>query len=196
MAINTIAPVQTIKNAFLGFLQQYYGGLEATNEFYWNQNVRTTKMMITDRNVINSGEIQKMPAIVGARGPITLSDKALGQVLEHNYFDTTHTFLGIYQGGIRFNCQSINGIQAERLATSTFNLFLTYGLEWAKYIENLHHFGPVTIGEEEVVKPTSGPAIDVVQVPIFLNVLIEHSWSITTLGEELKEIDIESIIVD
>ena len=58
-----------IKKIFLSFAQQYFRDVHPT--LTWNPDPRLTKIFIADKYVTAPAIIEKMPAIILSRGPVT-----------------------------------------------------------------------------------------------------------------------------
>jgi len=175
-----------IKYIFLSFAQQYFATI---SKYLWNADVRTSNILIMDKNAIDLGVAVRKPSIVLSRGSAAWSYANRGQIginSDFNYKsnletldgvlgsgtpETNQTYTDMLRGSVTFNVLSKSGIVAEEIAAILFNALTA---ERAKLKETgVHQITAMGIGEEQNLKTTS--EIEVSLVPLSLSFLLQKS---------------------
>ena len=54
-----------VKHIFLSFLQKFF---EKQDRYKWSSDIRTSKVIIADKNAIDLGVVERRPSIILSRG--------------------------------------------------------------------------------------------------------------------------------
>lgn len=156
-----------IKRTFLSFAQELFS--EQT-EYKWNIDPIKTKVLITDKHVVNLNQIEAKRSIILSRGTFGWSYTSLGQRGYDKDISIMEKALGedhfsdMIRGSVTFNCISQNGIVAEDMATILFTSITAFKGQFKK--NGINQIMNVNIGEETLLKTDS--SIEVAAVPVYV----------------------------
>lgn len=186
---------------FVKFLQLVYGTFEKGN-YRWSMDPDTTEVLITGESPINREAIEKNPSIVVSRGPYNYGNLAMDQFagphfkkdasgqkvlvpnLDHATGRRRHTDL--VGGSISFNCLSMEGLEAGRLAHIC-------AMAVRRLKRTLMKAGLHRVGEDVSVSAESPPGAivsgdsngGVVMVTVSLPFFFQDFWSVEPADKKL-----------
>ena len=166
-----------IKYIFLNFCQQFF---KSQTKFKWAKDVKSTKLIIADKNSIDLGVTTRRPSIILNRGGFGWTFSVRGQrgvgsaVYGRKSFlgagipsgDQTknESFTDLLRGSVSLNVLSKNGIQAEEIANILFTALTAYNDDLKK--KGIHQITSLTYGEEQTVRATSEVEVAAVQINV------------------------------
>tara|TARA_Y100000592_G_scaffold61278_1_gene95751 strand:+ start:2576 stop:3505 length:930 start_codon:yes stop_codon:yes gene_type:complete len=166
-----------IKYIFLNFCQQFF---KNQNKFKWTKDVKTTKLIIADKNSIDLGVTTRRPSIILNRGGFgwTFSVRGqrgigssvygnksfLGSAIPSADKSKNESFTDLLRGSVSLNVLSKNGIQAEEIANMLFTALTAYNDDLKKH--GIHQITSLTYGEEQTVRATSEIEVAAVQINV------------------------------
>ena len=172
--------VLDIKKIFISFAQKYF---ENHIRFTWNSDLRTTKLIVADKNAFELEVLDTKPGVILSRGAhrwaMVAGQKGIGETKKDFMFpDGIETLEGaltdtdlsrqeykdLIEGTVTFNCISRNGLQAEEVANELFMALTVFKAEIKKH--GIHMIHGITMGEEGIVRSNSGIELEVVPVTL------------------------------
>jgi|SaaInlV_200m_DNA_2_1039689.scaffolds.fasta_scaffold00814_23 hypothetical protein len=177
--VNTNNVSLDIKQIFTSFCQQYFGD---HSKFLWNEDLRSTAIVIADKNAIDLGIIERIPGILVSRGGMQWAfspgqDPGLGSKSDgfgtedgkqtikgplYNNAGSGKRYTDIVRGTVVFNCISKNGLQAEEIASELFMALTAYKTEIYKH--GISRLEGLALGEEQILRSNSDVELTVVPV--------------------------------
>ena len=170
-----------VKQIFTSFAQYYF---ENHGKFTWEADLRSTKIIIADKNTIDLGVIERRPGILVSRASMAWNftpgqSTGLGVNPDAFGFDeakanletkltdfsaTRREYTDLVSGAVVFNCMSKSGLQAEEIASELFAALVGYKTEIYKH--GIHAITSISMGEEQTLRSGSTPAFSVVPVRV------------------------------
>jgi hypothetical protein len=165
-----------IKRTFLSFAQALFA---QHPKYTWERDVKSTKILIVDKNVINLKVLETKRSIVLSRGTYGWRYLGLGQRGTREGYTVGDMQMGSYPytdmlaGSVVFNCIAQNGMVAEDIAHILFSNMT--GAKEQFRLNGIHSLRNVNIGEETILKSDS--SIELVTVPVYVNFETSRSLS-------------------
>jgi len=166
-----------IKYIFLNFVQQFFA---KQTKYKWTKDVKTTKLIVADKNTIDLGVATRRPSIILNRGgfgwtytvrgqqgigsAIYGNKTFLGQNIPSSNQTRNDSFTDLLRGSVSLNVLSKNGVQAEEIANILFTALTAYNSDLKK--KGIHQVISLTFGEEQTVRATAEIEVAAVQVNV------------------------------
>ena len=174
-----------IKYIFISFCQYFFA---QHTKFKWTSDLKTTKLVIADKNAVELEIVEKRPAIIVSRGASAWTNINAGQrgfedslpmggtSTLHGPPDTADTiknniFTDLLQGTVTFHVLSKSGIQAEEIASELFVSLTAYKADLRK--KGIHKVTSLSFGEEQMLR--SNASIEYSTVPINIGFLMQKT---------------------
>lgn len=166
-----------VKHIFLSFLQKFF---EKQDRYKWSSDIRTSKVIIADKNAIDLGVVERRPSIILSRGNLGWAYATRGQgSLGHDPMENVKNLgdltmqMGqrganisdLVQGSVTINCLAKYGLQSEEIANLIF--FAIAGNKRGFYEKGVHSISNLAMGEESILRSNSG--VELTTVPISFN---------------------------
>ena len=177
MAVSTGNLSLDVKYLFITFLQELFS---EDSKFTWNSNVRNTKFIISDKNAIDLGVVEKKPALIISRGAMAwtfTSFSRSGANPEFLYKDGKETLAGplgsadsiknssvtdLLRASVTITCVAKHGVLAEELANLVFTALTANKTDLRA--NGIHKIQALSFGEEQILKSSSGIDLSAVAV--------------------------------
>ena len=170
------------KDTFILFLREFY----STHDTYtYLEDETKTKIQICDSFTFNL-EVQGFrPGLSIRRGSIKFQNATLGQTRHVNFQTGKISYTDLMSCGIMIECVARNGLEAERIATTTFNaIHMTREAIQEEY--KIFKINSVDLGVEQPYKQDVSP--DLIMVPVSVSLLKQVSWSSTPIAPKVAKI--------
>jgi hypothetical protein len=167
-----------VKHTFISFAQKYF---ENHSRFTWAADLRTTKLIVADKNTIELEVLDRKPGIILSRGPaqwhMVAGQKGVGDTTKGFMYPdglekldgpftevdvSRKEYKDLIDGTVTFNCISANGVQAEEIANELFMALTAYKAEIYKH--GIHMIHGISIGEESIIRSNADVELAVVAV--------------------------------
>lgn len=108
-------PLLQVRRIYAGFFQGlFYAAPHGS--YHWDPDPRTTEIIITDENPIQTEVIGKRPAITFTRGPVQFVGLGIDDMLSYDARTGTKKKSMLLPGTMSINCCSRNDLESEYLA--------------------------------------------------------------------------------
>lgn len=177
---NSNNAVLDVKKIFISFAQKYF---ENHLRFTWTEDLRTTKLLVADKNAIELEVLEAKPGIILSRGPnrwaMVAGQKGIGDTNKEWMFPngvetlegpltevgvSRKEYKDLLEGTVTFNCISRNGLQAEEIANELF-MALTVFKDEIK-LHGIHMIHGISMGEESIIRSNASTELTVVPVTL------------------------------
>jgi hypothetical protein len=177
---NSNNAILDVKHTFISFAQKYF---ENHSRFTWTSDLRTTKLIVADKNTIELEVLDRKPGIILSRGTtqwaMVAGQKGIGDThkgfmyadglekLEGPFTEvgvSRKEYKDLIEGTVTFNCISQNGVQAEEIANELFITLTAYKTEIYKH--GIHRIHGISLGEESIIR--SNADVELAVVPVTL----------------------------
>lgn len=176
-----------LKRTSLEFLQIIFGA-RAKDHFHYDKDDSLTDIQISDIHAVNLTTVNRRPAVIATRGPLSWQGTGLGgNSLETRNMKTgDHTFNDMLIGSVSFSCMSREGVEAEQLAHIVFNSFKFFRPELQKY--GFMTIKSMNIGAETLIEQEGSEDVTTI-VPVYITAMIQDRWTLSDeAGRKLREI--------
>ncbi len=174
-----------IKYIFISFCQYFFA---QHTKFKWTSDVKTTKLVIADKNAVELEIVEKRPAIIISRGTSAWTNINSGQrgfedslplggtKTLHGPSDTSDMiknsiWTDLLQGTVTFHVLSKSGIQAEEIASELFIALTAYKQDLRA--KGIHKVTSLNFGEEQLLRTNA--SIEYSTVPVALSFLMQKT---------------------
>ena len=154
--------------------------LKSQTKYKWTKDVKTTKLIIADKNSIDLGVATRRPSVILNRGGFgwTYSIRGqrsigagvygkksfLGSAIPSADSVKNESFTDLLRGTVSLNVLSKNGVQAEEIANILFTALTAYNDDLKSH--GIHQVTSLTFGEEQTVRATSEVEVAAVQINV------------------------------
>lgn len=180
-------PLTYFSKVFVRFLQLVFQTWDKGN-YHWDPDDHESEIIIQDQAVVDKEVVEKRPAIIVSRGPVSMTnvsmDQFAGPLLKQKEFTpnqdpktNTRRYTDLLAGSVNYNCLSTEGVEAQRIAWIT--AYATRALKRELMKVGLHRVGEdLSIGSESA--PGSVVATDpheIIMVSVQVPFFFQESWT-------------------
>jgi hypothetical protein len=178
-----------LKRTGIEFLQLIFANRAAGYHRY-DPDDTLTEIQISDLHAVDLTTVNRRPAIVATRGPLTWQGMGLGNnaVESRNMRTGNYTFSDLLTGSVAFSCFSREGIEAEQIGHLVFNSFKFFSPQLRKY--GFFTIKSLNIGAESLIEQ-EGSDDKTSMVPVYVTAQVQDRWRL----EETAARKLERIIV-
>lgn len=177
-----------IKYMFLNFAQAYFSEYLPLK---WEYDVRTTKIIIADSDIVDIGITAKRPCIILKRGPMSWMFYVRGQdgtnsiTIKNEGFSTTYGFApnaqpqyrqaytDLVRASIVLNVFSKNSIQVETIANNLFIGLTGFKSDFRQM--GIHQMIGLSIGATQIAKSMANTKAELFHTPINLDFIFQQN---------------------
>jgi len=178
-----------LKRTAIEFLQILFGS-RAPGSLHYDSDNTKTDIQIADVNAADLEAINKRPAIIVQRGPLSWQGMGLGgSAFESRDPQGRDVYSDLLLGSLSISCISKEGIEAEQIAHLVFNSFKFF----APTLRTRGFFSikSLNIGAESLVEQ-DGAGDETYIVPIVITAQMQERWS---LSPDVKR-HLEAILIE
>ena len=170
-------PPGFVKDVYLSFFQEYFSKQNTGDFRFTGNDVNESEIHITDAFSIEKQVIEKRPAIMVQRGPMSWANLGLDQLKELDFTTGREVHSDLLSGTMTIHCISRQGLEAERLAWIV--LFALKSLKKVLQVRGLFDVGrEAQIGAE--TSPSALVSGDTVahttEVPVYSPFYVQITW--------------------
>ncbi len=178
-----------LKRTGLEFLQIIFKN-RLVGDHKYDPDDTLSEIQISDLHAVDLTTVNRRPAIVAARGPLTWQGVGLGNnaVESRNMRTGNYVMNDLLTGSVAFSCFSREGVEAEQIAHLVFNSFKFFSPELRKY--GFFTIKSLNIGAETLIEQ-EGSDDKTSMVPIYVTAQIQDRWRL----EETAARKLEKIII-
>lgn len=177
-----------IKYMFLNFAQAYFSEYLPLK---WEYDVRTTKIIIADSDIVDIGITAKRPCIILKRGPMSWMFYVRGQdgtnsiTIKNDGFSGTYGFApnvqlqhrqaytDLVRASIVLNVFSKNSIQVETIANNLFIGLTGFKAEFRKM--GIHQMIGLSVGATQLAKAIANTEAELYHTPINIDFIFQQN---------------------
>lgn len=177
-------PLLHFSRLFTRFLQVYFATFDK-GSYQWTADEKTTDIVIQGEGTIEKEVVEKRPAIIVSRGPVSFSNVAIDQFKGFDYEAGRRTHTDLLASSMTFNCLSKVGLEAQRIAWVAAYVTRVFK-------RTLMHAGIHRVGEELQIGAESPPGAvipsnprEIIMVPVSVPFYFQQTWSIEPIDKKL-----------
>lgn len=180
-----------LKRTAIEFLQILFG-TRAQGSYHYDSDDTKTDIQIADVNAADLEAINKRPAIIVQRGPLSWQGMGLGgSAFESRSPEGGDIYNDLLVGSISVSCISKEGIEAEQIAHLVFNSFKFFAPILRK--RGFFSIKSLNIGAESLVEQ-DGAGDETYIVPIMVTAQMQERWSVSEdVKRHLEEVLVENL---
>jgi len=183
-------PLTHYTRVFTRFLQLVFASFEK-GEYQWSEDENHSDIIIQDQGTVNREAVERRPAIIVARGPVSFANIGLDQFKKFDFSEGKRTHTDLMGGNISYNCLAKEGLEAQKIAW--VSAYATRALKRSLMRAGVHRVGEeIQIGAESppgsIVQPDTE---EVTMVSVNVPFHAQQTWSVEPIDKILlKGIDI------
>jgi len=171
-------PTSLAKDLILKFLQDFFAEpalYDGHNAYLWDQDPKTSKILIVDSYTEDLERMELRPAIVLRRGGTGWMNTSLNQLLSFDWRTGTRGHTDLIYSDLTLECLSRNGLEAEFLADLCFQGIQFYAQQIRE--RGAFRVASVAIGAETLIQSDSQQ--ELTAVPVNMTLSFQNKWTFT-----------------
>ena len=155
-------PSDIAKEVVLGFLMSFFQERpRGPAGWHYNEDENKASIFICDKFSYNREVAEQRPGLFVDRGPMRWAGRHLDQFVGSGVDGGAKIRGDLIECGVRVNCVSKEGVEAEHLAQMIFMLVSIFRDEFRK-VEGIHHVLSTDVGSESILRSDSRPDLHLV----------------------------------